>query len=76
LNTNACESQVAPQRSLWATNIHPPPDSSRATRTLLADSIRFTAREMMMPKNFKEAAGFLLGLVIAVWLLLPLVARP
>jgi hypothetical protein len=29
-----------------------------------------------MPKNFKEAAGFLLGLVIAVWLLLPLVARP
>ena len=26
-----------------------------------------------MPKNFKEAAGFLLGFVIAGWLLLPLV---
>jgi hypothetical protein len=29
-----------------------------------------------MPKNFKEAAGFLIGLATAGWLLLPLVAGP
>jgi len=28
-----------------------------------------------MPKNFTQAAGFLVGLAAAFWLLLPLVSR-
>ena len=47
----------------------------RRKRTVLAGSGQaiLLLLEVPMPKNFREAAGFLLGLAIAGWLLLPLV---
>ena len=47
----------------------------RPKRTVLAVTARrdLLWLEVPMPKNFKEAAGFLLGFAIAGWLLLPLV---
>ena len=35
---------------------------------------RATSEEIAMPRRFSEAAGFLLGFAVALWLLLPLVA--